>query len=239
MFTSELVAWLYYLARAQQVKLIWKQALLFPRCVSIHALRAKFSECLILWLWKEVQVNNPGINISTVDTEHRVEWIPILESVPDNRSTLSISCHRDTITLQLLLKETQKSFIPLFHHCEAMVAILTRSMPQPTDLNQAKQTQILRTEDKRSITFKQKSLLDLLGSFLTYCVTGPRARNISTLQSPTIKPFIFEDTAIIFTLSDKAVVLRSYNWTFDQKTQIKEATTLFFFFLFIFHVKET
>lgn len=62
-----------------------------------------------------------------------MEWIPNLESVLDNRSTLSISCHTDSISLQLLLKEMQKSFIPLFHHYEAIVAILTWSMPQPTD----------------------------------------------------------------------------------------------------------
>lgn len=138
MFTSELVAWLYYLARAQQVKLIWKQALLFPRCVSIHALRAKFSECLILWLWKEVQVNNPGINISTVDTEHRVEWIPILESVPDNRSTLSISCHRDTITLQLLLKVFHSSLSSLWSNGgnpDTEHAPANRSQSSKTDID--------------------------------------------------------------------------------------------------------
>lgn len=123
MFTSELVAWLYFLARAQQVKFIWKQALLFQRYVSMHIMRGKFSEYIFLWLWKEMWVSNPGTNISMADIKRQVGWISVSVSVSDNASTLLISYHRDTVTLHLPLKERQKSFIPTFSHYKAMEAI--------------------------------------------------------------------------------------------------------------------
>lgn len=155
MFTSKLVAWLYFLARAQQVKFIWKQALLFPRYVSTHIMRGKFSEYLFLWLWKEMWVSNPGTNISVVDIKHQVGCIPVSESVSDNASTLLISYHRDTITLHLPLKERQKSFIPNFNHYKAMAAIPWHGV-HPRQQISFKQNRhsFEKKEDKRSITFK-------------------------------------------------------------------------------------
>lgn len=63
------------------------------------------------------------INVFMVDISSQVGWIPIWESVPDSTSTLPISYHRATISLHLLLKERQESFIPIFYHSKAMVVM--------------------------------------------------------------------------------------------------------------------